>query len=68
MCVHLSDCASFPCYLQISIDEVKDKDSSHADEELCDGAEAAQVDPQDPQLLHRLYVGRHHLRGRRDGD
>ncbi len=47
----------FLCYLQVSIDEVKDKDSSHTDEELCGGVEAAQVDSEDPQLLHRLYVG-----------
>lgn len=73
ICVCLLECisqiASFSlCYLEVSIDEVKDKDSSHTDEELCGGAEAAQVDSQNPQLLHRLYVGWHDLRGRRDGD
>lgn len=43
-------------YLQISIYEVKEEDSSHTDKELCGGTEAAQVDSQDPQFLHRLYV------------
>lgn len=43
-------------YLKVSVDKVKDEDSSYADEELCWGTKAAQVDPKDPQLLHGLYV------------
>lgn len=55
--------------LQVSIDEVKEEDSSHTDEELCGRAEAAQVDAQDSELLHRLDVRRHDLLCRRgDGD
>lgn len=55
ICVH-QFVSSVTHYLQISIDEVKDKDSGHADEELCGGTEAAQVDSQDSQLLHGLDV------------
>lgn len=47
----------FLCYLEVSIDEVKDEDSGHTDEELCGGTEAAQVDSQNLQLLHGLYMG-----------
>lgn len=46
----------FNSYLKVSVDKVKDEDSSHTDEELCWGTKAAQVDPEDPQLLHGLYV------------
>lgn len=55
-------------HLQVSVDEVKDEDSGHADAELHGGAEAAQVDPQDLQLLHGLDVRRHDLGRGRDGD
>lgn len=54
-------------YLKVSVDKVKDEDSSHTDEELCGGTKAAQVDPKDPQLLHRLYVRWHYLCGWWDG-
>lgn len=55
-------------HLQVSVDEVKDEDAGHADAELHGGAEAAQVDAQDLQLLHGLDVRRHDLGGGRDGD
>lgn len=32
-------------YLKVSVDKVKDEDSSHTDAELCGGTKAAQVDP-----------------------
>lgn len=55
---YISQITSFSlCYLEVSIDEVKDEDSGHTDEELCGGTEAAQVDSQNLQLLHRLYMG-----------
>lgn len=48
---------------------MKEEDARNADAELGSCVEAAQVDAQHSQLLHRLDVRRHRdLTGRRNGD
>ena len=56
--------------LQVTVDEVEQEDSRHAHQELRGRVEAAQVNAQHAQLIHRADVRRHHLRGGgdRDGD
>lgn len=57
-------------YLKVAIDEVKEKHSSHADEELRGSAETAQVQSKHSELLYRFDVRGHRLcgGGDRDGD